>query len=149
MLTKHFQLSEFEAGSRGGPVDGLVARELYALCVAVLEPLRLHLGSPVRITSGHRPGDPGQHGKGRAADIALASMQDRARAWWFLVMLAKSGVVDQLIIYRKSTHLHVSVAGPVPSRRSILVADDRADRTSYEAWSGSLAQLSAARLTRA
>lgn len=85
-LSTHFTLSELlESGtaSRMGyteqfnPESGII-NNLTALCVNVLEPLRVSLGTPIVITSGYRcprlnskigGKDTSQHRLGQAADI--------------------------------------------------------------------------------
>lgn len=86
-LTRHFALAEFtrsqKAAERG--IDNRptadVIRALRLLCEKVLEPVRVHFGRPVIVTSGYRStlvnaavgGAPGsQHRLGEAADFTVS-----------------------------------------------------------------------------
>lgn len=88
-LTPHFALSEFlksEYASRHGidmTPSEQIKGELLALCEHILEPLRIHLGKPVIVTSGYRPpalnaaiggARDSRHQYGRAADIHVPGM---------------------------------------------------------------------------
>ena len=60
-LTEHFRLGEFtrSASAKAHDIDNSVpdvetAMRLAALCVCILEPLREHVGHPIRISSGYR-----------------------------------------------------------------------------------------------
>lgn len=83
-LTEHFNLEEFErsATAVSSGIDNHVPQELIPnirnLCQQVLEPLRQHTGTPIRISSGYRcpklnaavgGAKRSYHLYGRAADI--------------------------------------------------------------------------------
>ncbi len=91
-LSEHFMLSEFTRSSTAerlgldnsldasNPLDQDVINNLRNLCEQVLEPLRVHAGQPIIISSGYRSpalnqalrGAPrSQHLTGEAADIRL------------------------------------------------------------------------------
>ena len=60
-LTEHFRLGEFtrSVSAKAHDIDNSVpdvetAMRLAALCVCILEPLREHVGHPIRISSGYR-----------------------------------------------------------------------------------------------
>lgn len=146
-LTRSFLLSEFEVGSQGGAVVVVNGRgelrfvakphvllNLQALCTSVLQPTRDLLGVPIVVTSGHRPGAVGsQHRKGEAADVRPHSTD---KSVWrlfatMLYQLAGRGLVDQLIVYADSRHLHVSHKRIGRNRGQVLLAfpaDSNGDR---------------------
>jgi hypothetical protein len=86
---RHFQPSElirtsrrgFEAAQAAGLTDPKVAPSLLALATTILDPIRDHVGRPVRINSGYRspalnaatPGasSTSQHVRGEAADLVI------------------------------------------------------------------------------
>ena len=123
-LSEHFKLAEFERSdvARQLQIDNRVPAELIpslrTLCREVLEPLRQHVGKPIRINSGYRcPALNGseqvqgqansQHLKGEAADIHLDSVAE-GRDWFRWLM--DNTNVDQLIWERKGSTcwIHVS-----------------------------------------
>ena len=123
-LSEHFKLAEFERSdvARQLQIDNRVPAELFpslrTLCREVLEPLRQHVGKPIRINSGYRcPALNGseqvqgqansQHLKGEAADIRLDSVAE-GRDWFKWLM--DNTNVDQLIWERKGSTcwIHVS-----------------------------------------
>ena len=123
-LSEHFKLAEFERSdvARQLQIDNRVPAELIpslrTLCREVLEPLRQHVGKPIRINSGYRcPALNGseqvqgqtnsQHLKGEAADIRLDSVAE-GRDWFKWLM--DNTNVDQLIWERKGSTcwIHVS-----------------------------------------
>lgn len=94
-LSPHFSLSELtrsEAAARGGfnntpPPEAVEA--LRALCVNVLEPLRVAVGKPLRINSGYRGPEANKavggsatsdHCFGRAADIEVDGFDNKKLA---------------------------------------------------------------------
>ena len=123
-LSEHFKLTEFERSdvARQLQIDNRVPAELIpslrTLCREVLEPLRQHVGKPIRINSGYRcpalnrseqvQGQTNsQHLKGEAADIHLDSVAE-GRDWFKWLM--DNTNVDQLIWERKgpTCWIHVS-----------------------------------------
>ena len=123
-LSEHFKLAEFERSdvARQLQIDNRVPAELIpslrTLCREVLEPLRQHVGKPIRINSGYRcPALNGseqvqgqansQHLKGEVADIHLDSVAE-GRDWFKWLM--DNTNVDQLIWERKGSTcwIHVS-----------------------------------------
>lgn len=93
LLSPHFRKSEFERSARASALnldnslDGLALEATRALCVNVLEPLRVDIGISCEITSGYRspalnaktPGSSksSQHSLGEAADIRFGRMAAR------------------------------------------------------------------------
>lgn len=129
-LTKHFTLDEFtqsQNAERAG-VDNTPNNEaienLRALCVNVLEPLRVALNRPIIITSGYRNeavnklsggSKRSQHKKGQAADIKVHGIPSFELAQ----VVDKSNLpFDQLIFEGSWVHIsHVKV-----NRRMSLTA---------------------------
>ncbi len=77
-LTEHFRMAEFLPDAHAGDVPPDVEGSLTVLCVRLLEPARVALGFPFRITSGWRPSaynariggaKNSDHVFGRAADV--------------------------------------------------------------------------------
>lgn len=107
-LSPHFSLEELTVTSSGlanVPDDEQIAA-LTALCVNVLEPIRIHYNLPVIVTSGFRSmavnraaggASTSQHLYGEAADIHVPGV-DNADLWRFIA----SGSVhfDQVIAER-------------------------------------------------
>ena len=62
------------------------ADKLNPLLIYSLDALRHAAGKPIKINSDYRPGDPGQHGLGKAADIVISGFS----------------VVDQFLIAEKT-----------------------------------------------
>lgn len=108
-LSHHFSLSEFTQSNtaRARGIDNTpslaVVSNLQQLCIHVLEPLRMHVGGPIRINSGYRcPAlnravggvANSQHLTGEAADIHIPS-KETGRKWmkWIIATLP----FDQLI----------------------------------------------------
>jgi zinc D-Ala-D-Ala carboxypeptidase len=104
--------------------------KLERLVVTVLDPLRAHLGRPVRITSGYRSfavnkaldGSPtSQHMLGEAVDIKA----DGLTAVELATVILRLGVpVDQVIWYdpERGGHVHVSYTETRANRRESLHA---------------------------
>lgn len=124
---RFFAWDEFEASptARRLGIDNAVMdpdhrAAIEHLCAAVLDPLRVALGRPVRITSGYRSealndaigGARGsQHMRGEAADIKVDGIgaEDLARR------IAALGLpVDQVVWYdaERGGHVHVSAVRP-------------------------------------
>ncbi len=105
-------------------------RAMQALVATVLDPLRAHLGRPVRVTSGYRApavnravsGSPtSQHMSGEAADIKADGMAAEALA----AAIVGLGVpFDQVIWYapERGGHVHVSYTTTRKNRGETLHA---------------------------
>jgi hypothetical protein len=156
MITEHFAWSEFD--SRGTPVPEEFRQLTELLCRHVLEPLRVHLGRPIHITSGYRTpehaqaigaeseltsrileGRIGCHLNGAAADLALldrhtVEAESRAAAAWIFRNLTVKDWIDQCIWYDQvlGGHLHVAISR-IP-RKQFLHATIQGGRTAYIPW---------------
>jgi hypothetical protein len=121
---RYFSWSEFEASKTAKrlDIDNRVVKRNHRqaiahLCSAVLDPLRLDVGRPVRVTSGYRSGalnaalpsasPTSQHMRGQAADIKV----DGVGAEELARRIVRLGLpFDQLIWYdlARGGHVHVS-----------------------------------------
>ena len=133
-LSEHFALSEFERSdkARALKIDNRVpvryVSSLETLCREVLEPLRQHVGKPIRISSGYRcPAlnkavggvATSQHLTGEAADIHLNSIEEGRE--WFKWLMDNTNV-DQLIWERSGSTrwIHVSCkSNPEENRHEV------------------------------
>lgn len=129
MLSPSFSLAEFtksQTAIRRGiandpPPAHLAAMQL--LCAKVLEPVRLHFGRPVKISSGYRSAAlnkaiggaaSSQHSVGEAADFEIAGLANIDVAQWIMRTLR----YDQLILecytpgQPNSGWIHVSYREP-------------------------------------
>ena len=138
LLSPHFTLAELTTTSRleyraaqaHGAVEGTAVHDaMEALCLRVLEPIRAHVGGPVRVTSGYRSpalnaATPGasptsQHVRGEAADIVVPGWTDgRLRDLWAWIGW-RSGIAYGQVIYEDrrpdaegGAWLHVSLGAP-------------------------------------
>jgi len=142
-ISPHFTLAEFtrsETAKHHGiqNIPGIrEIRNMKALCLHVLEPLRKKFQKPVRITSGYRSkqlndkidgSKYSQHKKGEAADIVV---QDIPVSKVFQVMVESAVPFDQCIYEKKGAKewIHISHKS---NRRELLMATISADgKTSY------------------
>jgi zinc D-Ala-D-Ala carboxypeptidase len=108
---------------------------LRTLCVKVLEPVRVHFGAPVKVTSGFRcarlnkaVGGSGtsQHCFGEAADFSVDGVSDLEVARWIKANLK----FDQLILeFPPEGWVHVSYGGNM--RHQVLTAKRLSRGTKY------------------
>lgn len=136
LLTPHFTLEEFthsptavRLGLGNTPPPGAVDA-LRALCVHVLEPLRAHVGRPVRVLSGYRGdalnvrvgGAPSsQHTTGEAVDVRVDGVPAVEVARWCL----DNTDADQVILEFPGPDewCHLSYRRPpAPNRNQALTA---------------------------
>lgn len=132
-LTEHFSLNELirsstasRRGIRNTPTPAIIT-SLTLLCQNVLEPVRLHYGRPVIITSGYRSpalnkaiggSSTSQHCKGEAADFTVVGQSNMDVCRWIVDNLA----FDQLIYeYGEAGWVHCSWTTR-QTRRSVLSA---------------------------
>ena len=124
ILTEHFSLEGFTRSSTAlqsgicnePPIE--VISNLQNLCQEVLEPLRLHYGKPIHISSGYRCKElnkrvggvkNSQHLKGEAADLLVPSVKIAKE--WFEWIQQNCWNYDQCILERNKHGkywLHVS-----------------------------------------
>lgn len=134
-LSTHFKLSEFinsETADRLGidnsldiTFDSYIVENLGDLCKWVLEPVRLKVGCPVRISSGYRcarlndevGGSPtSDHRCGLAADFYFEGFKDKWHEVVVYLVCTPWIPFDQLIIYKDFLHVGIGRA----MRRQVL-----------------------------
>ena len=142
-LSPHFALEEF-LRSRRAAVLGIdmrpppaVIERLQALCVHVLEPLRVYIGLPITISSGWRPAalnaqTPGsslrsQHVRGEAADLVVTGMTP----FEVCEAVMQCGCSWDQLILEYGQWTHVSYASPQANRRDVRTAVRRGEDTEY------------------
>lgn len=140
-LTKHFETQEFEATdlkeySNCNKLTPEALKNVRALCVNVLEPLREIWGEPLSINSGYRcdklnravGGVPtSQHCKGMAADVCPSPRRNAKYASRTIIDLAQKAInkgikFDQLILYPNFLHISFDRTKTV-QRGDILYSD--------------------------
>lgn len=147
-LSPHFTLGEMlvsttaaDLGITNLPTPDAVAN-LRTLAVEVLEPVRLIIGAPMRITSGYRsaelnralarrgykPARDSDHLTGRAADFQpigpAENAKARARAAYHLIRARIHELpIDQLIFYPEEGHIHVGYRSN-PRREAWIVGEE-------------------------
>jgi hypothetical protein len=142
-LTEHFCLDEFQK-------DGLMPAECVypytKLCEMLLEPLRIHYGEPIVITSGYRPPEANtaahgvahsQHmanGNYCAADWYIPSMRSDMRQPFDLIRSSSALQFDQLILEHgvEGDIIHASW-NRVFNRRDALEGET-ANASEYKPW---------------
>jgi zinc D-Ala-D-Ala carboxypeptidase len=146
-LTQHFSLSELtrsQTATRKGidnqPDDEQLAN-LVALCECVLQPIRDHFGTSVRISSGLRMPElnaaiggstTSDHCKGMAADIEVPPIDNLELARW----VEGSGLAFRQLILEyydgtpDSGWIHVSY-DPADNKRQVLTATKQGGKTVY------------------
>jgi zinc D-Ala-D-Ala carboxypeptidase len=146
-LTQNFSLSELtrsQTATRKGidnqPDDEQLAN-LVALCECVLQPIRDHFGTSVRISSGLRVPElnaaiggstTSDHCKGMAADIEVPPIDNLELARW----VEGSGLAFRQLILEyydgtpDSGWIHVSY-DPADNKRQVLTATKQGGKTVY------------------
>ena len=146
-LTQNFSLSELtrsQTATRRGidnqPNDEQLAN-LVALCECVLQPIRDHFGTSVRISSGLRVPElnaaiggstTSDHCKGMAADIEVPPVDNLELARW----VEGSGLAFRQLILEyydgtpDSGWIHVSY-DPADNKRQVLTATKQGGKTVY------------------
>ncbi len=121
-----FSWAELEVTSTGLPNEAPpgARTNLQLLTQQILDPLRRHLGRPIRITSGYRSeavnlkvhgSKRSRHKTGEAADFKVFGLDVHA----ILAALEELGLsYDQVIAYapRRGGHVHVQICAGAPSR---------------------------------
>lgn len=121
-----FSWAELEVTSTGLPNEAPpeARTNLQLLTQQILDPLRRHLGRPIRITSGYRSrivnrkvhgSKSSRHMSGEAADFKVFGLDVHA----ILAAIEELGLsYDQVIAYapRRGGHVHVQICAGAPSR---------------------------------
>lgn len=145
-LSPHFTLAEMTRTSvkADNTPPPEVVENLRALCVNVLEPLRVAMGKPMRVNSGFRSAavnkavggsNTSQHSTGEAADIEFDGFDNLALAKKIVAMKLP---FDQLIAEYlvagdpNGGWIHVSHKRKGPQRGQILTASREGGKTVYK-----------------
>ena len=146
-LSENFELNELiksqiaeRKGIPNNPSTDQI-NNLKHLCLNVLQPIRSHFDFPVIISSGYRSPElcvaigskpTSQHSEGKAADIEIASVDNKELAMWI-----KDNInFDQLILefYKEgdpnSGWVHVSYNGD-KNRKEFLIATREEEKIVY------------------
>ena len=131
-LSPHFTLEEMTASKTAdaNKIDNTPTSEhvqaLALLCVNVLEPLRMHIARPIKVTSGYRcpalnklvgGAKQSQHQRGEAVDIQVKGVT----VGQLFDAILKSGIPFDQIIQEFDEWVHVSFSAK-RQRRSVLYA---------------------------
>lgn len=136
-LSEHFHLSEFTRSQTAArrridntpPAEAVEA--LRALCVNVLEPVRVHFARPVMISSGYRSpalnraigGAPSsQHSKGEAADFEIPGVSNAEVCRWMHRNLNYDQLILEFYTPGQPNSGWVHVSWRVPYRNQELTA---------------------------
>ena len=145
-LTEHFSLEEFERD--GAPVPDACVPVFRALCEKLLEPLRVHFGEEIVITSGYRSQDTNAAAHGVknsqhvatamycAADWKIPGREGDLRAVFDLVRNSSALEFDQLILEhdpRTGTDVIHSSWSRAFNRR-IALEGETANAVAYKSW---------------
>lgn len=141
-LTKHFKLEEFLVSQTAvrNDIDMTptpeVFKRLQALAINIFEPLRVHAGRAIIISSGYRPpalnraigsGDGSQHTKGEAGDFNILRVSPANTCRMIIAMRLP---FDQLIL-EFGRWVHVSYKYGGPQRGEVLTAVKQNGKTKY------------------
>ncbi len=146
-LSENFELNELiksqiaeRKGISNNPSTDQI-NNLKDLCLNVLQPIRSHFNYPVIISSGYRSPElcvaigskpTSQHSEGKAADIEIASVDNKELAMW----IRDNINFDQLILefYKEedpnSGWVHVSYNGD-KNRKEFLIATREEEKIVY------------------
>lgn len=138
MFMQYFNFDEFFASDTAvacgikncPPLDNIydVRANIMLLVHHVLDPIRKHVGMPVRITSGYRCAslneivgghEHSQHLTGEAADFTIDSFC--ARDYKILACWCAENLdFDQLIVHGRRKFIHISYVSPESNRHEVL-----------------------------
>lgn len=138
-LTEHFVREEFE---KDGPMPDICIGSYRYLCGLILEPIRSHLGIPIRILSGYRSTEANQAAGGVGNSQHVATDHYCAADWWcptvdtrtiFDWIRLSSGLpFDQVILeHGKIDIIHTSWS---TAPRRIALEGATSNRTGYQTW---------------
>ena len=144
-LSKHFTLDEFIRSATAvrknidNAPDEKIISNIQALVDNILEPLRVHYGRPIIITSGYRcpklnaavgGASSSQHRTGEAADIRSVSDKREDNKELFYMIRTLNLPFDQLINEYNYDWIHVSYSNR--NRRQVLAAVKSGSKTVYK-----------------
>lgn len=114
-LSENFSFNEFVNENDPEKPSGVALRYMIQLCGLVLEPLRKHLGKPIRVTSGFRStahnariggSKNSLHTTGMAADIVVGGIPEQIKVAAFLSKLDEVGGIG---LYEAKGIIHVDI----------------------------------------
>ncbi len=144
-LSKHFTLDEFVKSATAtrknidNTPDEKSLKNIQALVDNILEPLRVHYGRPIIITSGYRctklntavgGSSTSQHQTGEAVDIRSVSDKREDNKELFDMIRMMNLPFDQLINEYNYDWIHVSYSNR--NRRQVLAAVKSSGKTVYQ-----------------
>lgn len=140
-LTPNFAQAEFE---KDGPMPQACVASYRSLCANILEPIRLHLGQPLRITSGYRTPASNAAAGGVPISQHCATDQFCAADWWvptadmrqvFDWVRLESGLIfDQLILEHDGGNLCIIHTSWSTTPRRMALEGQTANKSGYTAW---------------
>ena len=140
-LSEHFQKEEFE---KDGPMPEECVGSYRSLCESILEPIRLHIGQPLRITSGYRTPASNAVAGGVSSSQHCATDRWCAADWWepstnmrevFDWIRLQSGLkFDQLILEHDGGNLCIIHTSWSTTPRRMALEGATANRTGYISW---------------
>ena len=140
LLSNHFAQEEFE---HDGPMPDACVLAYRSLCENILEPIRSHVGQPLRILSGYRSPAANAAAGGVSDSQHVATSSFCAADWWvptldmrgiFDWVRTESGLVWDQVILEHGVHndiIHTSWS-TTPRRQALEGAT--ANRTGYQSW---------------
>jgi hypothetical protein len=145
-LSKHLSRAEFERsdaatnyGISNSMNSGQLAKAM-ALAINCFEPIREHLGKPIRVNSGYRSPAvnkriggalTSQHSLGEAIDLDL---HDRDLFEWIIDNVVFDQLIAEFPSQGKASWFHISYREG-RNRKQVLVAIKKARKTIYLPWS--------------
>ena len=145
-LSKHLSRAEFERsdaatnyGINNSMNSGQLAKAM-ALAINCFEPIREHLGKPIRVNSGYRSPAvnkriggalTSQHSLGEAIDLDL---HDRDLFEWIIDNVTFDQLIAEFPSAGKASWFHISFREG-RNRKQVLVATKKAGKTIYLPWS--------------
>lgn len=145
-LSKHLSRAEFERsdaatnyGINNTMNSGQLAKAM-ALAINCFEPIREHLGKPIRVNSGYRSPAvnkriggslTSQHSLGEAIDLDL---HDRDLFEWIIDNVTFDQLIAEFPSGGKASWFHISFREG-RNRKQVLVAIKKAGKTIYLPWS--------------
>jgi len=146
-LSKHVTVEEFcfsPTAIRAGIKNVMALQQLEnatLLCEKVFEPLRAHVGKPIKINSGFRSpslnraiggSSSSQHCKGQAMDLEL---HDKELFDWIIDNLEFDQLLAEFPVNGVISWFHISYTRN-KNRKQVLVAKKRAGKTVYINYTG-------------
>ena len=136
-VTKHVSYAEVTQTSTGLPNEPKPSHmnNIITLCEKVFEPLRMHVGKPIKINSVYRSeavnkkiggSATSQHCKGEAMDIddTYGAMSNNEMGFWIIENLMFDQVIFEKPVKGKASWIHVSYSS-FRNRKQVLIFDGK------------------------